>query len=165
MLYVADRCDGDFSFGATKLNKILFYSDIIAYIRLGRPITGVAYQRLAHGPAPRMLLPIKREMIDDGDAVERQKVVYGKTQRRLVPLRESNLDLFTAHEIAIVGEVIDALRNHNAVQVSELSHQFPGWDLADNQETIPYYTALLEVSDWVPDQEILDEGAKLAQSL
>ena len=165
MLYVADRCDRDLSFGATKLNKILFYADFLAYVRLGQPITGVAYQRLPHGPAPRMLLPIKREMIAAGDAVERHKMVYGKKQKRLVPLREADLDLFTAHQIALVDEIIDALRNHSAVQVSELSHQFPGWSLADNKEVIPYYTALLEVPDWIPDQQTLEEGAKLAASL
>jgi Protein of unknown function (DUF4065) len=165
ILYVANRCDCDSSFGATKLNKILFYADFIAYIRLGQPITGAVYQRLPHGPAPRALVPVKREMIEDGVAVERQKIVYGKTQKRLVPLREANLDLFSAHHIAVVDEVIEVLSNHNAVQVSELSHQFPGWSLAENKEAIPYYTALLEVSDWIPDQDILDEGARLAASL
>jgi hypothetical protein len=64
-----------------------------------------------------------------------------------------------------VDEVIAELCDHTATEVSELSHQLPGWLLADNKETIPYYTALLESADWMPDQEVLDEGAKLAAAL
>jgi hypothetical protein len=165
MLYVAGKCDTHMRFGATKLNKILFYADFLAYARLGKPITGAVYQRLPHGPAPRRLVPIKHEMIRDGAAVERQKVAFRKIQKRLVPLREADLGIFSAHEIAIVDEVIEALCDQTAEEVSELSHQLPGWQHADNKEMIPYYTALLESSDWQPDQEVLDEGAKLAARL
>jgi hypothetical protein len=165
MLYVADRCDVHKSFGAIKLNKILFYADFIAYTRLGQPITGATYQRLPHGPAPRRLLPLKEELEQEGAAVERQKVAYTKVQKRLVPLREADLDLFSGHEIAIVDEVIAALCNHTAEQVSELTHQLPGWRLAENKEEIPYFTALLESDDWEPDQEVLDEAVKLAATL
>jgi hypothetical protein len=165
MLYVADRCDRHPTFGATKLNKILFIADFLAYARLGAPITGATYQRLPQGPAPRRLVPVRTQLASSGDAVAKTKQVFRKEQKRLVPLREANLGIFTAHEIAIVDEVIAELCGHTATEVSELSHQLPGWLLAENMEEIPYYTALLESADWMPDQEILDEGAKLAAAL
>lgn len=53
VLYIATNTSRDPTVGAVELNKILYYSDFIAYKRLGRPITGAAYQKLSEGPAPR----------------------------------------------------------------------------------------------------------------
>ena len=165
ILYVAGCCDGAESFGATKLNKILFYADFIAYARSGEPITGTEYQKLKHGPAPRQLKPVERGLLLRQDAVIQERKHFTKVQRRLVPLRDPDLDLFTGSEIAIVDEVIAALRNHNAVQVSELSHQLAGWQLAEIGETIPYHTALIPDNDWQPDEEAIRFGAELAAGL
>ena len=165
MLYVADRCEHHPKFGATKLNKILFYADFIAYIRLGQSVTGAEYQRLPHGPGPRRLVPVRSALLEAGDTVVRRKSCHAKIQDRLVPLREANLDLFSAREISIVDEVIDALQNRSAQEVSDLSHQLLAWQLADSGETIPYYAALLESPDWQPDPEVVDFGTKLAATL
>src|SRR5205809_48582 len=62
IVYIAGRCDSDPSFGAVKLNKILMYSDFMAFCRRRRPITGVEYMRLPQGPATRRLKPITAEM-------------------------------------------------------------------------------------------------------
>ncbi len=35
ILYVADRCEADPTFGAVKLNKILFYADFLAFASTG----------------------------------------------------------------------------------------------------------------------------------
>jgi len=59
ILYVCHKSEADERFGATKLNKILFYSDFAAYRQLGQPITGADYQNLEEGPAPRKLPPIR----------------------------------------------------------------------------------------------------------
>jgi hypothetical protein len=165
MLYVAICCEGDANFGSTKLNKILFYADFIAYVRNGAAITGAEYQKLEHGPAPRRLKPVERALVERHDAVVADRRRFAHVQQRLIPLREPDLDLFTGSQIAIVDEVIAALKNHNAAQVSELSHQFPGWQLAELGETIPYYTALIPDDDWQPDEEALRVGAELAAKL
>lgn len=94
-LYVAGCFDGDPSFDATELDKILFYADFIAYFRNGEPITGAEYQRLQHGPAPRELEPVERDLVKRRFA-----------QVRLVPLRKPNFALFSGSEIGIVDEVI-----------------------------------------------------------
>src|SRR5437660_6974881 len=46
VLYICQKCATDQKFGATKLNKILYFSDFLAYAELGEPITGFEYQRL-----------------------------------------------------------------------------------------------------------------------
>lgn len=66
IVYVAEQSRDDPFFGATKLNKILYYSDFRAYRELGHSITGADYQKLDEGPAPRQLLPIRRALIAEG---------------------------------------------------------------------------------------------------
>ena len=165
ILDVSDRCDSHTNFGATKLNKILFYADFVAYARLGQPITGAEYQKLENGPAPRRLVPLRNELTSSGEAVIRDKAIYARTQKRLVPLRAANLGGFTGAEIAIVDEVIEALKDRTATEVSELSHQLAGWQLAESGETIPYCSVLLPRSDWSPDDETIAAGKALAAGL
>jgi hypothetical protein len=160
ILYIAERSADDAFFGAVKLNKILFYSDFFAYGHFGRPITGQPYFRLPHGPAPRRLLPVKEEMIRAGDIVESPVQRYVYQQKRIVPLRSANLESFTAEELELVQEVIDALRSHTAEMASQLSHDFIGWKLVEDGEEIPYETVFL--SDTVPDDEHLERYRRLA---
>src|SRR5438034_11290020 len=88
VLYICEKCAADPKFGATKLNKILYFADFLAYAEFGEPITGVEYQKIANGPAPRRLLPIREEMIKAGDlAIQRIKLVTGRFQERPVNLR------------------------------------------------------------------------------
>jgi len=55
LLYIAQSSENDPRFGATKLNKILYFSDFKAFATLGDFITGATYQRLDRGPAPHEL--------------------------------------------------------------------------------------------------------------
>jgi hypothetical protein len=146
ILFISRRSERDPNFGATKLNKLLFFADFLAYAKLGHSITGQDYQKLPNGPAPRRLVPITKEMSGKSDSsfawAERQR--YGRLQKVPVALREPNLDGFSAAEIAIVTDVIETLAERNAKEVSTLSHEFDGWKLAEQGETIPYETALVK---------------------
>lgn len=153
MLYVADKSECDPSFGAVKLNKILFYSDFLMYLKLRESITGQEYMKLEHGPAPRRLLPLQEELISEGAAAVKETDYFGYPQKRLVALRIPDLSLFTGTDIAEVDKVINALWDLNGTQASELSHRFPGWKAAALRETIPYSTVYLS------DRE-LTEGEK-----
>jgi hypothetical protein len=126
ILYIASQCEKDRYWGAIKLNKVLFYSDFLAYKLLGESITGADYQALERGPAPRQLCPIRDEMIRTGDlAIDKRSL-----QHRPIALREPDLRDFDAREIAIVNKVMTSLRHANADRASEMSHAFLGWKAA-----------------------------------
>lgn len=146
MLYVATQCESDVAFGATKLNKVLYYSDFYAFRMRGKPLTGVAYQHLPMGPAPRILLRLKQEMIASGAAVEVARQTPKGEQHRLVAVRAADLRAFTADEIVIVDRVIQWLWGKSAEEVSGLSHLEVGWSLTRNGEDIPYESALIDPS-------------------
>jgi hypothetical protein len=159
VLYLAEKCRGDETFGATKQNKLLFYCDFLAYLNFGQAITGQSYFRLGNGPAPRRWLPVSKQMIRSGDIRIDRAEYFGFTQNRTVGLRKPNLDLFSAHEIDMMDKVVEAHRGKTASEISEESHDFIGWQLASNEETIPYPVAL--VSTRQLRQEELKHGATL----
>lgn len=141
ILYISDRCENDPTFGAVKLNKILFFSDFLACRYFGTPITGQEYQALPQGPAPRRLLPLREELIREQKLFLKERQFFGYEQRKPIACVPPSLDRFTPQEIDIVNRVIEVLADKTASEVSELSHQFPGWSLADMGETIPYAVA------------------------
>jgi hypothetical protein len=143
-LYIASRSEQDPRFGSVKLNKILFYSDFIHYVKIGDSITGSAYKRMPNGPCPENL-PKLLESLDKKDELKlQQRSFYGKTQKRPIALIEADLSVFTAEEISTVDYVIQELWGKNASEASDLSHQFLGWQLAEEFATIPYSVARLE---------------------
>jgi hypothetical protein len=141
VLYICEKCASHPRFGAVKLNKILFYSDFIGYRQFGRPITGVEYQKLQRGPAPRKLLPIQNDMKAQGELVIQPRQLWtGRKQLRPINLRTADLSVFEAREIALVDEIIDAFRDLTADEASDISHTEIGWKAARIGETIPYET-------------------------
>ena len=143
ILYISDKCAGDRMFGAIKLNKILWWSDFLAYAQHGKPITGVPYQRLGRGPAPKRLLPIRDALVERHDAVvQSHRMLGGLVQDRVVSLREPNLELFTASQIDLVNQVIGALWGKSAREVSHLSHG-KAWEIAGDGDGIPYEAVFL----------------------
>jgi uncharacterized phage-associated protein len=150
LLHVATATADDPRGGAVKVNKYLYFADFAAMRILGRPITGAEYQKLPWGPAPRRLLPVRDRLISSGGAKLEQRVdAFGYEHDLLVPLREARLEVFDPSELAVVNDVIGALRDLTAVQVSDLSHHEAGWQLVEEGQTIAYELAFVMASDGV----------------
>jgi len=143
VLYIAGKCSDDPDYGATKLNKILFYSEFHSYGKYGESITKMPYFRLENGPAPKYMKPIRDQMLEDKEIVIHLKPRFSYTQHRVVPLREANLQKLNARDITIVDEVISALRGVNADRVSRYSHLEVGVHVASEREEIPYQSVFL----------------------
>lgn len=165
VLYIASTCEFDRGFGAVKLNKVLFYSDFGAYLRLGRPITGVTYRRLQHGPVPRALPRVREQLIAEGRAVLKTTPFHGFAVARLIGLVEPDLDLFTSREIALVDEIVRAATSRSASELSERTHEFRGWELAEHGEDIPYSTVFLATGPPLLTAAEKAYGAELAEQL
>ena len=144
VLYAAQESQGDERFGAVKLNKILFFADFLSFGLAGEAITGATYQRLGNGPAPVQMLPIAKEIEEVRDGHFINKPYFNRMQRRLVPLRSANMNLFSAAEIDLVDDVIRSLYPHDATGVSLLSHERSfAWNVVSDGETIPYCAVFL----------------------
>jgi hypothetical protein len=163
VLYVAAKCERDQLFDATKINKILFYSDFAAFQRRGHAITWANYIAREHGPVAPDYGKVRSELEQRREIAVQQ---IGKQQRPLT-LRPPDLSKFEAEEITIVDEVIDAL-HRDATTVSDRSGAFLGWEAAwertkaTGQATIiPYETVF--VSNEPLDEFEEAEGLALAR--
>jgi hypothetical protein len=144
LLYISEKCATDPKFGATKLNKILFYADSLAFATLGNSITGFEYQKLPHGPGPRRIMTVQRNLEKEG-AIEVREVPLRdrRTQKRVICKRRPKVAIFDPAEIKVVDEVIKQLRGFDAEDVSVFSHEQTGWQVARLHETIPYGTIFI----------------------
>jgi hypothetical protein len=143
VLFIARRSEGDPRFGAIKLNKLLFYSDFLAYLELGYPITGQPYFALENGPAPRYMVRVREQMVKSKEIAIARKPTLSGVQERVLALREPDPNKFTPAEIDLVTKLLDACRGQSGTELSELSHRFAGWRLAGDREDIPYEVALV----------------------
>lgn len=143
ILYVASRLHLHPKFGATKLNKILFFSDFIAYAEFGKSITNETYWRLPMGPAPKLFVQIRQQMEKDGDIVCYSVKTRSGRQDRIVHKRQPKMSEFGPEQISIVEQVIEELKDKDATEVSDLSHEFIGWKIVGEKEDIPYESVFL----------------------
>jgi hypothetical protein len=163
IVYVAERCDDDPSFGAVKLNKILYYADFDAYRVLGEPISGATYRKFSEGPAPKELVQARTELIEHGRLQMEERSYFNRTQKRLVLTHGtvSNPEVFSVDERQVVDQVIQFFWGKSAREVSDYSHREPGWLAAGERERIPYETAGL--SPEPIDQETEEFAMKIAR--
>jgi hypothetical protein len=146
IIYIAQICCDEKNFGATMLNKILWFSDMKAYAVAGKSITGSPYVKLPYGPVPKGMQDITRDMIANHQIGEVHAGVKDFSQKRLVPLVDVDLSDFNVQEIDIVNRVAAELCRHSAIHVSEMSHG-RAWKAAALYEEIPYMTVFVSDDD------------------
>src|SRR5438132_259644 len=109
MLYAAEKSVADPTFGATKLNKILFFSDFLCFGLAGHAITGATYQRLKNGPAPVQLLAMEKEIEVTKEGYFALRPYFNLTQKRLIAMRPANRKRFSIEEFDLINDVITNL--------------------------------------------------------
>lgn len=137
MVFLAEECQEDHHFGAIKLNKLMWRADFVQFFRTGVPITGAKYQRLPNGPAPQALLPIKRELIEEGAIGEESRNVGGYTQRRIVARRPADQSVFSDSEIKLIRSIVKENWGKTASAMSAESHGL-AWQTRRDGDLIPY---------------------------
>ena len=162
LLYFSKRGrDEGVVIGSTKLNKLLFFADFRTYAELGAPATGARYQRLEYGPAARAMLPVRAELVEDGDA-HFDEQPQDELSAVVVPDVEANLDAFTPDERRIADAVFDELCELTTTAASDLSHhRSAGWNVMGDGDDIPYESAFISTDP--PPDEAVELGRRLAK--
>lgn len=161
VLYLVREFEDDPYFGAVKLNKLLYFCDATAFSRWQESITGASYINLREGPVVDNWKRERRIMVEDGTVDLKSSSFFDYLQHRLVPTagtpsKESLEEHFSPRELDVVNEVCYAMRGMSARDVTDLSHQHPGWLMTDHLERIPYELALVKRPEQVAS-EALDE--------
>lgn len=138
--YVCYKAHDPSILGAVKLNKVLWYSDYIAYFLWAKPITGEVYIKRQHGPVPKHILRALTELIREKSMVEREVEYYGYPKKEYIALTRPDISIFTPDEISLIDEMFDYVcEKHTATSISEETHD-DIWKLAIIGEEIPYNT-------------------------
>jgi len=121
----------------------------MSYLKTGVAITDFTYIKQDKGPTPNpaKFLPIRDELVTTGELQKIDVPFYGRTQKKYIATRPPKTEVFTSEEIFLIDEIIESIGNMNATDISELTHQFISWIVANDKEELPFYTFLLTQSD------------------
>jgi hypothetical protein len=172
VLYICHKCDRS-RLGAVKLNKVLYFTDMIRYAWTGTPVTGATYKKRKHGPTTDQLLSALRELSAEKKIEINDVNFFGFAKKEYVTLDEPDLSRLGKEEIILLDEVIDFVcAGNTAKSISQYSHQTP-WEMVEFGEEIPYHSAFLlfpsevslEALEWAEAEakEIADQTARSEQ--
>lgn len=139
--YVCDKCSEEpAKLGATKIHKVPWHSDMLAYLRIGESITGERYVKRQHGPVAKHMLPVLRELVRDGAIAIRDVEYYGYEKTEYLALKRADVSVFSSSEVDIINDMIRYVCDENtAASISARTHDRI-WELAEIGEEIPYHT-------------------------
>ena len=132
ILYVSSKT----KFGQTRLNKALWHADFAAFERRGDSITRQEYQHLPFGPALRRMVPLLRQMREEGDITFED--VPGSGEQHPVPVNPWVRVYLTDDDMVYLDEAIDVLGQMTAREASDWAHDFAGWRCTERGDTIDY---------------------------
>lgn len=151
--HIIHKCgDHPEQLGATRLNKVLWFSDIIVYQIKGVSITGETYVKRMFGPVPYHILETLRGLKKDGCIVIKEPE-HPYDTREFKSERSPDPDILSEEEKRVASVVLDAILGRSANNVSEKSHDII-WDAAKEGEEIPLYATLVAVPGEITEEMI-----------
>jgi hypothetical protein len=162
--YVIWKAGDRDGFGATKLYKVLWFSDARAFMLHREPITGEVYIREKYGPLPKHAMGIINELQNEGAIRVWNDVHFSKSMRRFKSLRNPDRIALSNEQRAIVEYWIKHIdQDHTAASISEESHD-TAWEIAKLGEEIPYHAIFANrIRD--PEDKELDWATARAREL
>jgi hypothetical protein len=135
ILYICERASQQKDFGATKLNKALWFSDMIHYLKTGSFISSFKYVRQDQGPTPdpSAFLSLRRSMIHANEFKYEPIDYFGRTLHKCQNVAEPDKTYFNELELEVIDKTIDDISSLSGSQLSEMTHNL-GWDKTSNGE-------------------------------
>jgi hypothetical protein len=118
----------------TKMNKLLWYSDMLHYKRTGNmAITGLSYKHNYHGPTPKWydflygsLEDVYITLIDDE---------FGT---KIIPIKDESTTSLSEEEMKVLDTVAQKFRGWNASRISDYSHKEKAYRENSHNDFIPF---------------------------
>ncbi len=167
ILYACTRCEPS-QLGAVKLNKVLYFSDMLHYAQAGHPLTGAVYKKRPMGPTCEQLLPTLAEMVTEGAIAIREVDYFGYRKKEYNARVEFDDSLINQEERALLDEVVEFVcRENTAKTISEFSHN-KAWEMAEYGQVIPYNSVYSifprqvsqEAMEWASNEALRIEASR-----
>jgi hypothetical protein len=139
--YLVHECrDHPNILGAIRLNKALWYTDVVSYKANGVPVTGESYVKRKRGPVPAHILATLRELEAEGKIVIREPE-YQYDVRKFISLVQPESEPLSDDERELARGILGTVCGFTANAISEMTHDNI-WDAAAEGEEIPLYATL-----------------------
>ena len=136
MLYVLENSK---EVWCTKMNKLLFYIDFLAYRENGMAISGLSYKAIDFGPVPERWNVVYSEFDEIHQELRSVGDFVGSI---LTATAKADMVLFSEAEIKVIEQVCTRFNNLSSRELSRLSHEEQAWiDHHDRHESIPFTEA------------------------
>ena len=120
----------------TKMNKLLFYADFLAYRRNGMAITGLSYKALGFGPVPERWDRVYSQF----DEMTQEPRSYNEKEGIvLVTNAVADTSIFSESELEIMDEVCAKFAKYSSSEISAISHEEKAWlECSEGHKRIPF---------------------------
>jgi putative zinc finger/helix-turn-helix YgiT family protein len=123
----------------TKLNKLLWYADFLAFRQNTTSISGTRYAHLPRGPAPDNYETLFAWLSGPEDVLRLDEVSSGTLDWEVLVANEMpDYGQFSNSELALLAQVAERFKDATARAVSDLSHKEPGYENTRDGEVISY---------------------------
>jgi len=149
VLYTISHCDPD-KLGAVKLHKVLYFTDMLHYLRVGTPAIGATYRKSRFGPTCDELSPLLSQLVAEGAIEIRESEYFGYPKKEYDAKEAPQVEHLSREEVTLLEDVIEFVCNDNTAKtISEFSHN-RAWERAEFGDTLPYNSAFLLLARHAP---------------
>lgn len=162
--YVIHKAGDRDGFGATKLYKVIWFSEGRCFLLDGAPIAAADYIREKHGPVPRLGRIIRSELVAEGKIKEWKVPHFNHEKWNFKSISSPFPLMIDERQKKCVDYWIDHIdRQHSAASISEESHDY-AWEIAKMGEPLPFSAVLAERTRR-PTGAMLDRARQKAREL
>lgn len=142
--YICSTSKDPNKLGSTKLHKILWLTDMLAFLNYNKPITNEVYIKKQFGPFSSHLDIVVKELEQEKRLHVREIMwAENKTKLEFIAIGEPEKELFSAEEIRLINDIHAYVsEDHTADSISELTHN-DIWKMTYLNDPIPYEAILV----------------------
>jgi transcriptional regulator with XRE-family HTH domain len=140
LLYILNKVGSKPNVGQSVIYKLLYFMDFDYYEKYEEQLIGATYIKNHYGPTPKEFIKIVEEMEGAGDLVKVQEKHFQYPQTKYLPLRQPDMSKIneTGNEQKLIDDVLNAISDMNAAQISDYSHNDVPWKTTEDGEVIDY---------------------------
>lgn len=137
-LYILSKVGAKPNIGETVIYKLLYFIDFDYYEKYEEQLMGLEYIKNHYGPTPIEFAKVVEQMEKLGEISKVKDKYFKYPQTKYLPLRNPNLENFSARELQHIDEVLQRLSDKNANELTELSHADIPWVGVKERQAIEY---------------------------